>query len=378
MRKVSFGLAVAFVLSACGGGEEAAPPPKAPETVAPAPAPAPTTQASAKPEEPKLSPAEAMKKTMAAIPEAMNAHDAKKLAGFYAENAVVKQAGAPDVTGRDAIQANYQRLFDAFSNFKTGARRVFVKNDVMVVEWTFTGTHSGDLWGVKATEKPVGAEGADIYWFTPEGLVKEHHIYFDGATMMSQIGVSKQKARAVPTLPSSPEVVVATADDQKNLDATKAMSSAIENKKEADFLAPVADTLEYDDMTQPQTMKGKNDAKKFFKEITTGFPDSKFTPLNAWSVGDYVITETEWKGTHKGSFFGIPATKKAVDTRSLAVYRFKDGKLVKGTSYANGADLAMQLGLIKPPAAKKDDKAAAAPAKKDDKAAAPAKKDDKK
>lgn len=379
MRNVSFGLAIGLVLVACGGGAEEAQPPNMPaEPVATTPAPSATTAEAPKEEPKKESPAELQAKTMKGFVDAMNAHDSKKLAGFYTENATVKVAGAPDAMGRDAIAQSYQKLFDAFSNFKTAPARVFKKNDVTVLEWAFNGTHSGDLWGIKATEKPVGAQGLDVIWFDDNGMIKEHHVYYDGGTVLSQIGMSKQKARPIPTLPTTmptPVEAKGTPEEQKNVDAVKAMSTALENKKEADFLANIADNVEYDDMTMPQTMKGKADAKKFFKEMTTAFPDAKFQTANAWGFGDYVVSEGMMTGTNKGSFFGMPATKKPLSMRSVDIMQMKDGKMVHGWAYANGADMMMQLGLIQPP---KADAAKAGDKKPADTKAAPAKPAEKK
>lgn len=383
MRKVSFGLAVGFLLVACGGGESNEPP-KTPATPAPAMTTAPTTTASAEPpkEEPKkASFAEMQAKTMAGFMEAMNSHDSKKLAASYTDSAVVKVAGAPDVTGRDAIAASWQKLFDAFSNYKVGASRIFKKDDVAIVEWAFNGTHSGDLWGMKATEKPVGAQGVDIIWFDKDtGHVKEHHVYYDGATILSQIGVSKQKARPIPTVPTSMPAPIepkGTPEEQKNLDVYKATMAAMESKKEADFLAGIADNAEYDDMTMPQTMKGKAEAKKMFKEMTTAFPDTKVTVLNAWAFGDHVVVEMSMTGTNKGPFMGMPATKKTINVKGVDVQQFKDGKMVKGWSYSNGAEFAQQMGLMPmpKPAADKNAKPGDKPA---DKGATPAKPADKK
>jgi steroid delta-isomerase-like uncharacterized protein len=375
MRKVSFALAIGFVLVACGGGEEN-PAPKTPATPPEAMTPpAPPATAEAPKEEPKETAAELQQKTVKGFIEAMNAHDAKKVAGFYSEGGVVKIAGAPaDASGREAIAQSYEKLFQAFNDFKTAPTKVFMKGDVVAVEWVFNGTHTGDLYGIKATEKKAGAQGFDVMWFSPEGLIKEHHVYYDGATVLSQIGVSKAKARPIPAMPSgAPAVVTGTgsADETKNLDLLKGMHAALEGKKEADFTNLVADTAEYDDMTQPQGMKGKPDAKKFYKEVTTGFPDVKFTVSNAWGFGDVVVSEVSWTGTHKGSFFGIAPTKKTVNTKSVSVMQVKDGKMVKGWAYANGADFAMQLGLMpKPGEAKPGDKKAAEPKAGDTKGAA--------
>jgi steroid delta-isomerase-like uncharacterized protein len=314
---------------------------------------------------PKMTLGQLEEKTGRGMVEAANAHDAKKLASYYTETAVLKIAGLPrEVTGRDAIAQAYQKFFEAFPDFKTGPIRIWGKGDVVVNEWAFNGTHSGDLMGVKATEKKTGLQGVDVLSFTPEGQVKEHHMYYDGLTVASQIGLSPQKARPIPTIPSSPQVFMTPATDEaKNVDATKAMAAALESKKEADFLAAMSDTAEYDDMTQPQTSKGKADAKKFFKEMTTGFPDAKTTTVNTLSVGDYVITENQWTGTHKGSFFGMAPTKKTVTMASLNIYQFKDGKMVKGWGYSNNASFMIQLGKLAPPGAGKPGAAKPADAK---------------
>ena len=363
MRKVSFALAVGFVLAACGGGEEnQAPktPANPPEATPAVTAPAPTAEAPKEEAKPKESLAELQQKTLKGYTEATNARDAKKLSGFYAEGGIVKIAGAPtEASGREAIAQSYQKLFDAFKDYTMAPSRVFVKGDVAVLEWAFNATHTGDLWGIKATEKKVGAQGVDVMWFTPEGQIKEQHVYYDGGTILAQIGLSKQKARPIPTLASSPQVINATssADETKNVEAVKSMDTAMDAKKEADWLAVMADNVEFDDMTQPQTSKGKAEAKKFFKEMTTAFPDAKSTTHNAWGFGDFVVTESSWTGTHKGAFFGMPATKKTVTSKSLDILQLKDGKMVKGWSYSNGADFMQQLGMIpKPGEAKSGEK----------------------
>ncbi|MBX3213917.1 MAG: ester cyclase [Labilithrix sp.] len=351
MRNVSFALAIGFALVACGGDEN--PAPKAPETPAVAATTPPTTPPVEAPkEEPKASLAELQQKTMRGMVAATNARDAKALSGFYAEGGVVKIAGAPaDASGREAIAQSYGKLFEAFKDYTVAPSRVFVKGDVAVVEWAFNATHTGDLWGIKATEKKVGAAGVDVLWFTPEGEIKEHHVYYDGGTILSQIGLSKQKARPIPALAANAEVVTSTGapEETKNVEALTAMGAAMEAKKEADWLGAMTDTVEWDDMTQPQTSKGKAEAKKFFKAMTTGFPDAKTTVVNAWGIGDFVIHETTWTGTHKAAFFGIPATKKSVTVKSVDIIQYKDAKLAKGASYSNGADFMQQLGLMPKP-----------------------------
>jgi predicted ester cyclase len=112
-------------------------------------------------------------------------------------------------------------------------------------------------------------------------------------------------------------------------------------------------------MTQPETMKGKAAGKKYFTAMTTAFPDVKATTQNAWGIGDVVIAEGTITGTHKGAFFGIQPTKKQVSLHGVDIMQFKDGKIVSGRSYGNGAEMMMQLGLMPQPGAAKDAKPAA-------------------
>jgi steroid delta-isomerase-like uncharacterized protein len=133
-----------------------------------------------------------------------------------------------------------------------------------------------------------------------------------------------------------------------------------------------SDDITWDDMTQPETMKGKAAGKKYFAAMTTAFPDVKATTQNAWGIGDVVIAEGTITGTQKGAFFGIPATKKPVSLHGVDIMQFKDGKIISGRSYGNGAEMMMQLGLMPQPGAAKDAK----PAAKADAKGAPAGKTD--
>jgi steroid delta-isomerase-like uncharacterized protein len=130
------------------------------------------------------------------------------------------------------------------------------------------------------------------------------------------------------------------------------MFAAFEKKSDADFLAGASDDITWDDMTQPETMKGKAAGKKYFNEMTKAFPDIKAATTNAWGIGDYVIAEGNITGTHKGALFGIQPTKKQISLHGLDIIQFKDGKIINGKSYANGVEMMMQLGMMPAPGAK--------------------------
>ena len=126
-------------------------------------------------------------------------------------------------------------------------------------------------------------------------------------------------------------------------------------------------------MTQPETMKGKAAGKKYFAAMTTAFPDVKVSTQNAWGVGDFVIAEGTITRHAQGRVLRHPADEEVRSTCTASTSsQFKDGKIVSGRSYGNGAEMMMQLGLMPQPGAVKDAK----PAAKTDAKGAPAGKTD--
>jgi len=372
MRKTTYGAALlALVISACGGEGDAVPPPQAPPPPPPMAAPPPPPPAAAPAPEPaKPAMLDMQKQGNQQALAALNAHDAKKLADVYASDAALNVIGMGEYRGREAIQGEIQKVFDGFTDFKLGMSKIYVKNDVVVQEWVATGTQKGEFNGIKPTGKSIGIRGADVLWFNSDGLVKQANRYFDGGTMMAQLGQMKMPARPVASLPSGePEWHVAkgTPEEAKAVDLAMTMYNSFEKKTEADFLASMSDTTVWADLMQPKDMSGKAEAKKFFQMFTKAFPDLKQTLDPIFAVDEYVIGVATLSGTHSGQLGPLKPTKKAVTLHGIDIMVVKDGKVQSGTSYGNNMELLAQEGLLpKPKAAKTEgDKKPAADKKPD-------------
>jgi steroid delta-isomerase-like uncharacterized protein len=344
-RVVHFAVSVSLpVLFAACGGNEAPPPVTAPppvDTTPTPPPPAPTETAKA-PEPPKPSLAELQKTALVSAAMALNGHDAKGVAGAYADDALISVAGLNDLAGKAQIQSNMQEWFDTFSKVKVGWSRVWTKGDTMVLEWVLNGTHTGELFGVKGTDQPIGHLGLSILSFDQDGHVKTEHRYGDLGTVMSQ--VTGKGAKPIPTVPASPEMIASAGgpDEDAKAEAAKAVYAALEKKSEADFLGKLSDDIEYEGHLG--SVKGKADAKKFFAAFTKAFPDAKFDVGWSQGFGDYAIVEYTLRATHKAPIMGIAATNRKVTVHAVDVYKTKDGKVVKAQTYSNGLELMNQLG----------------------------------
>ncbi len=330
-----------FLAVACGGNEPAPVAPVAPPAPSAEPPPAPPAEPAKAPEPPKPSLAELEKSALVSAATALNGHDAKKVADAYADGAVISVAGLNDLAGKAQIQSNMQEWFDTFSKVKVGWSRIWTKNDVMVLEWVLNGTHTGELFGVKGTDHPIGHLGLSILTFDKDGHVASEHRYGDLGTVMGQ--VTGKGAKPIPAVPAAPEMIAAgAADEDAKVDAAKAIYGALEKKSEADFIGKMADDVEYEGHLG--SVKGKADAKKFFGAFTKAFPDAKFEVTSSWGVGDYAIVEYALKATHKGPIMGVAPTNRKIIVHAVDVFKMKDGKLVKAQTYSNGLELMNQLG----------------------------------
>ncbi|MBI2393523.1 MAG: ester cyclase [Deltaproteobacteria bacterium] len=356
-KRIVGAFAVAVTIVACGGEEAAAPPPATPPPapVASAPAPAPTPTAPAEPPPaPKPSLAEMQKTAITNSVAAFNAHDAKKAAADYSDDAVMAtpgMKGMEETKGKAEIEKFFAGLFTGFPDMKIGYSRVFQRGDVLVAEWASAGTNTGEFMGQPATGKKIGFNAASIFWFDANGKVKREHVYYDAMTMMGQMGQGdpKMKVRPPAEVPGGEPTWLTAAEDPKTVAAAKGMYEAWEKKDQKAFMDVITDDTVAVMYGEPADQKGKAPAKKAFTEFTKAFPDMKMTTSNQWGFGDIVITEAAGTGTMKGPVMGMKPTNKSGTTHMLDIVEMKDGKVAKIISYSNNLEFAAQYGLLPPP-----------------------------
>jgi steroid delta-isomerase-like uncharacterized protein len=78
------------------------------------------------------------------------------------------------------------------------------------------------------------------------------------------------------------------------------------------------------------------------------FPDRQDHVEEIIADGDMVAMLWRITGTHRGNFYGIPATGKPVDFLELGYFRLADGKIAEGWFMADEAALLQQLGAPLP------------------------------
>ena len=86
--------------------------------------------------------------------------------------------------------------------------------------------------------------------------------------------------------------------------------------------------------------------KAYYNNYLTGFSDAEFNIVDVFGQGDKVVKHWNFKGTHDGDFFGIPATGSKVDLSGTTLILMEDGKIKQEQDFFDNLDFYRQLGLM--------------------------------
>jgi steroid delta-isomerase-like uncharacterized protein len=98
----------------------------------------------------------------------------------------------------------------------------------------------------------------------------------------------------------------------------------------------------------PSDVVGIDSAKAYYANFLTGFSNIQFTIKDVFGQGEKLVKYWNFKGTHTGLFFGIPATGKSVSLDGTTLVRMANGKIAEERDFFDNLDFMTQLGLMPP------------------------------
>ena len=96
----------------------------------------------------------------------------------------------------------------------------------------------------------------------------------------------------------------------------------------------------------PRDLEG---LRVLFSEFVDAFPDQHIVAEDVIVHGDKVVARWTLTATHRGTFFGVPATGKKVVMTGIDIERIADGKIVEHWGSRDDLGLLRQLGLLAAP-----------------------------
>ena len=101
--------------------------------------------------------------------------------------------------------------------------------------------------------------------------------------------------------------------------------------------------------TQADPLQGPAGYLLIIAMMRGGFPDIQWTLEEMIAEGDKVAARFTMRGTHRGTFLGIPPTQKRIEVQAMNFYRWSDGKIVGERGQPDMLGLLQQIGAVPAP-----------------------------
>lgn len=97
---------------------------------------------------------------------------------------------------------------------------------------------------------------------------------------------------------------------------------------------------------RPDPVKGPEGYIAIIQMMRSGFPDIHWKLEEAVVEPNKVAARFMMYGTHKGTFFGVPATGKQIAVQALNIYHLCDGQIVQEYGQPDLLGLMQQIGAL--------------------------------
>jgi steroid delta-isomerase-like uncharacterized protein len=126
---------------------------------------------------------------------AWNSHDVDTIVSMHTEDSVFENHVTGDRNvGRAEIGRAISSIFTVFPDLTFETRRAYVRDDLVIQEWTARGTHRGTMTRsgieVEPTGRRVDYKGMDVIPIR-DGLVARKDVYSDSVTLLRQLGLTQ-------------------------------------------------------------------------------------------------------------------------------------------------------------------------------------------
>jgi steroid delta-isomerase-like uncharacterized protein len=132
----------------------------------------------------------ALEQAIARYNDAWNAHDLDAIMAMHAPDMVFENHTAGEVAVGEEAREHIGKIFHTWPDIEFSTRRLYVRDGLVVQEWTATATHANRMQRGELVAEPSGRKlswnGMDIIPFE-DGLVKRKDVYSDSVSILRQL-----------------------------------------------------------------------------------------------------------------------------------------------------------------------------------------------
>ena len=135
---------------------------------------------------------EALREAIDRYNAAWNAHDLDAIVAMHAPDMVFENHTAGESATGEDVRAHIGSIFATWPDIAFATRRLYVREGLVVQEWTASATHVNTMRRGELVAEPTGRrvewEGIDSIPFE-NGLVKRKDVYSDSVSILRQVGL---------------------------------------------------------------------------------------------------------------------------------------------------------------------------------------------
>ena len=124
--------------------------------------------------------------------DAWNRHDLDAIVALHVPDMVFENHTAGERAEGPEVRDHIAEIFAAWPDLAFRTRRLYVRDDLVVQEWTATATHAKELRRGDLAAPPSGRKlewkGLDVIPFQ-NGRIKRKDVYSDSVSILRQVGL---------------------------------------------------------------------------------------------------------------------------------------------------------------------------------------------
>jgi steroid delta-isomerase-like uncharacterized protein len=135
---------------------------------------------------------EALREAIERYNAAWNAHDLDAIMAMHASDMVFENHTAGESATGEGARGHIGAIFETWPDIAFTTRRLYVREGLVVQEWTAAATHTKTMRRGDLVAEPTGNrvewDGLDVIPFE-DGLVKRKDVWSDSVSILRQVGL---------------------------------------------------------------------------------------------------------------------------------------------------------------------------------------------